>query len=169
MNGLCDSIYVKFIHCSSGREIWEKPQNIYEGDAKVKATKLQTYIGQFEQLKMKEDENIESYFLRVEETVNEIIGLGEEVDESIIIQKILRYLSMRFDPKISTLEEREDIDRIIMDELHGNFTAYEMRTEHESLGIKEATFKASKKSKKKGQKKEKKIGSAVTSWDMMEK
>ena len=70
MNGLCDSVYVKFIHCSSGREIWEKPQNIYEGDAKVKATKIQTYIGQFEQLKMKEDENIECYFLRVEETVN---------------------------------------------------------------------------------------------------
>jgi hypothetical protein len=33
-------------------------RNIYEGDTKVKATKLQTYRGQFEQLKMKEDENI---------------------------------------------------------------------------------------------------------------
>ena len=28
-------------------------------------------------LKMKEDENIAAYFLRVDETVNEIIGLGE--------------------------------------------------------------------------------------------
>jgi hypothetical protein len=167
MNGLCDSVYVKFIHCSSGKEIWEKPQNIYEGDAKVKPIKLQTYIGQFEELKMKEDENIAAYFLRVEETLNEIIGLGEEVDESIIIQKVLRSLSMRFDPKISTLEERENIDRISMDELHGNFTAYEMRIEHESLVIKEETFKASKKSKKKGQKKEKedRIDSDILGYD----
>jgi hypothetical protein len=53
--------------------------DIYEGDTKVKATKLQTYRGQFEQIKMKEDENIAAYFLRVNETVNEIIGLMEEI------------------------------------------------------------------------------------------
>jgi hypothetical protein len=53
---------------------------------------------------MKEDENIASYFLRVDETINAIIGLGEEIKESIIVQKVLRSLPMRFDPKISTLE-----------------------------------------------------------------
>jgi hypothetical protein len=36
---------------------------------------------------------------------------------------------MIFDPKISTLEERIDLKSISMDELHGIFTAYEMRTE----------------------------------------
>jgi hypothetical protein len=77
LNGLCESIYTKVIHCKSAKEIWDKLQNIYEGDSKVKATKLQTYRGQFEQLKMKEDENIEAYFLRVDETINAIIGLGE--------------------------------------------------------------------------------------------
>jgi hypothetical protein len=34
-----------------------------EGDAKVKGEKLQTFRSKFEQLKMKEDENIASYFL----------------------------------------------------------------------------------------------------------
>jgi hypothetical protein len=38
--------------------------------------------------------------------MNAIIGLGEEIEESIIVQKILRSLPMRFNPKISTLEER---------------------------------------------------------------
>jgi hypothetical protein len=51
------------MNCSSAKEIWDKLQNMYEGDAKFKETKLQTYIGQFEQPKMKEDENIASYFL----------------------------------------------------------------------------------------------------------
>jgi hypothetical protein len=36
-----------------------------------------------------------------------------------------------------------------MDELHGIFTAYEMRTEQENPDVKEAAFKASKRSKKK--------------------
>jgi hypothetical protein len=52
---------------------------------------------------MKEYENIATYFLRVDETMNEIIGSGEEVDESIIVQKVIRSLPMRFDPNISTL------------------------------------------------------------------
>ena len=36
----------------------------------IQKSKLQTYRGQFEQLKMKEDEDITTYFLRVDETVN---------------------------------------------------------------------------------------------------
>jgi hypothetical protein len=129
LNGLSDTIFTKVAHCKSAKEIWDKLQNIYEGDTKVKAAKLQTYKGQFEQLKMKEDEDIAAYFLRVDEIVNAIIGLGEEIEESVIVQNILRSLPMRFNPKISALEERSDLDSISMDELHGIFIAYEMRTE----------------------------------------
>jgi hypothetical protein len=71
--------------------------------------------------------NERAYFLRVDETVNAIIGLAEEIKKSVIVQKVLRSLPMRFDPKISTLEERADLDSISMDELHGIFTTYEMR------------------------------------------
>jgi hypothetical protein len=45
LNGLVDSIYVKVMHCNSAKEIWDKLQNVYEGDSKVKETKLQTYRG----------------------------------------------------------------------------------------------------------------------------
>jgi hypothetical protein len=129
LNGLSDTVFTKVAHFKSAKEIWDKLRNIYEGDSKVKATKLQTYRGQFEQLKMKEDEDIVAYFLRVDETMNAIIGLGEEIEESVIVQKVLRSLPMRFNPKISALEERSDLNSISMDELHGIFTAYEMRTE----------------------------------------
>ena len=49
---------------------------------------------------MKEDEDSIAYLLRVDETVNEIIGLGEEIKEFVIVQKVLRSLPMRFDPNI---------------------------------------------------------------------
>jgi hypothetical protein len=63
LNGLSDTIFTKVAHCKSSKEIWDKHRNIYERDSKVKTTKLQTYRGQFEQLKMKEDEDIAAYFL----------------------------------------------------------------------------------------------------------
>jgi hypothetical protein len=81
------------------------------------------------------------------------LGLGEEIKESIIVQKVLRSLPMRFDPDISALEERAYLKSISMDELHGIFTTYEMRNEQENPNIKEASFKASKRSNKKGKKK----------------
>ena len=56
---------------------------------------------------------------------------------------------MRFNPKISSLEERSDLDSISMDELHGIFIAYEMRTEQENPDVKEEGFKESKRSKQK--------------------
>jgi hypothetical protein len=149
LNGLSDTVFTKVAHYKSAKEIWDKLQNIYEGDTRVKATKLQTYRGQFRQLKMKEDEDIVAYFLQVDETMNAIIGLGEEIEESVIVQKILRSLPMRFNPKISTLEERSDMDSISMDELHGIYTAYEMITEQENPDVKEVAFKASKRLKKK--------------------
>jgi len=69
--------------------------------------------------------------------------------EPIIVQKVLSYLPMRYDPKISSLEERVDLATLSMDELHGILTTYEMRIEKDNPVKKEETFKASNKTKKK--------------------
>ena len=74
----------------------------------------------------------------VDEVVNTIKGLGVEVDDLVVVQKVLRYLHMIFGPKISTLEERAYLGTLSMDELHGIFIAYEMRIEQEILDTKEA-------------------------------
>ena len=129
LSDLTKSIFVKVMHCETTKEIWDKLKSIYEGDDKVKGVKLHTYRGQFENLKMREDENIAAYFLQVDEIVNVIKGLGEKVGEPVIIQKILRSLPMRFDPKISAIEERSDLETMTMDELHGTLTSYGMRIE----------------------------------------
>jgi hypothetical protein len=44
---------------------------------------------------MNEEENITNYFLCVDEILNTIVGLGEEVNETIIVQKVLRSLPSR--------------------------------------------------------------------------
>jgi hypothetical protein len=40
LNGLSDTVFTKVAHCKYAKEIWDKIRNIYEGDSKVKATKL---------------------------------------------------------------------------------------------------------------------------------
>ena len=41
LNGLSDTVFTKVALCKSTKDIWDKLQNIYEGDSKVKASKLQ--------------------------------------------------------------------------------------------------------------------------------
>ena len=57
---------------------------------------------------------------------------------------MLRSLPLRYDAKVSAIEESRDLTKMIMDELHGTLTSYEMRTyieDGQSTRI-ETTFKA---------------------------
>ncbi|KAH9296039.1 hypothetical protein KI387_039627, partial [Taxus chinensis] len=94
---------------------------------------------------MKDEENVAAYLLRVDEIVNTIRGLGEKVEESEIVQKVLRSLPVRFDAKVSAIEEMKNLDQLKMDELHGILTAYEMNTKSKKPKKRETTFKASNK------------------------
>ena len=129
LGGLAGSEFVKVMHCESVEELWDKLKKVYEGDTKVKNAKLQSYRIQFESLKMEESEDIATYFLRIDEVVNTMRGLGEIVENDIIVQKVLRSLPSRFNPKISIIKEIKDLDNLTVDDLHGILTAYEMRIE----------------------------------------
>jgi hypothetical protein len=76
---------------------------------------------------MDEEEKIATYLLRVDGIVNIIRGLGEIINENFIVQKVLMSLTMKFNPKISTLKDIKYLDKLTMDELHGILTTYEMK------------------------------------------
>jgi hypothetical protein len=85
LSGLAEAEFVKVMHLGTAKAMWDKLINIYEGNEKVKYAKIQTYRMQFEQLKMKEDETIGKYFLRVEEMVNAMKALGETIEEPSLV------------------------------------------------------------------------------------
>lgn len=62
----------------------------YEGDSKVKNHKLHCYRMQFEYFKMHEDEEIEKFFLWVDEIVNTIREFDETMSDLFVAQKLLR-------------------------------------------------------------------------------
>ena len=57
---------------------------------------------------MKEEENTAGYLQRVDDVVNTIRGLGEEIVESKVVEKILRSLTTRFDSKVSAIKKLKD-------------------------------------------------------------
>ena len=118
------------MHLEFAKEMWDKLISSYEGNEKVKDAKLQTYRLQFEQLKMKEDETVGKYFMRVEELLNAMKGLGEKIEEASLVQKILKSLPDRFNPKVSAIEKLNVLKVLLFYQLLGTLTAYEMNIGH---------------------------------------
>ena len=86
LGGITGADFVKVRTCTSTKEIWDKLHTIYEGDDKVKRAKLQPHRRKFEQLCMKEEENIAGYLQRVADVVNTIRGLGEDLPEDKVVE-----------------------------------------------------------------------------------
>ena len=105
---------MKVMHYKSAKEIWDKIVTSYEGDEQVKRAKLQTLRIQYETLKMHNDESVANYFLRVDEVVNCMKNLGEEIKEAIVVEKVLRSLSPKFESKVSAIEEKENLRILTM-------------------------------------------------------
>jgi hypothetical protein len=141
LNGLAEVEFVKVMHLETAKAMWDKIISNYEGNEKVKDAKLQTYRLKFEQLKMDEDETVRKYFLRVEELVNAMKCLGEKFDNSLLVQKILRSLPDKFNPKVSAIEELSDLKTLSIDQLLRTLTAYEMRINKDKSSTREASFK----------------------------
>ena len=81
LSGLTKSVFTKVMQCTFAKQAWDKLNIIYEGEYKVKECKIQTYIGQFESPKMKEEQNAGEFLLQVNEVVNAIRGLGGKLKE----------------------------------------------------------------------------------------
>ena len=93
---------------------------------------------------MKEDETVGKYFLRVEELVNAMKALGEKIEESSLVQKILKSLPDRFNPKVSAIEELSDLKAMPIEQLLGTLNSYEMRIGEDKPTSREASFKVYK-------------------------
>ena len=87
--GLTKFLFAKVVDCKSANDIWVKLEAIYQGDEKVKESKLLTLKTQFDNPKTSEDENIFVYFLRVDEIVNTRKGLGEHIEEHDVVSKVI--------------------------------------------------------------------------------
>ena len=92
----------------------------------MKDTKLQMLTTHIEELKMSEDESFDSFYGKLNEVVIEKFNLGEKMEDSKIVRKILRSLLESFQAKITAIEESKDLDEIKIQELIGSLQTYEL-------------------------------------------
>jgi len=108
------------------KEAWEILETTYEGTKKVKDTKLQMLTTRFEELKMSEDESFDSFYGKLNEVVIGKFNLGEKIEDSKVVRKILRSLPESFHAKVTAIEKSKDLDEIKIQELIGSLQTYEL-------------------------------------------
>lgn len=72
-------------------------------------SRLQLLTTKFENMRMKDDESIHDFHMNILEIVNASSALGEKMFEEKLARKILRSLPKRFDMKVTSIEEAQDI------------------------------------------------------------
>ena len=116
----------KISHVTIAKEVWQILETTYEGNKKVKDTKLQMFTTHFEELKMSEDESFNSFYGKLNEVVIRKFNLGEKTEDSKIVRKILHSFPENFRAKVIAIEESKDLDEIKIQEPIGSLQTYEL-------------------------------------------
>jgi hypothetical protein len=90
--------YTKIVYKSTTKSIYDPLYAIYEGNHQVKEAKENLIIRQYGLFKMKDDEDIETLFLRFQTPVYVMQVLNKSYTTSDHVKKIMRSLPVRWRP-----------------------------------------------------------------------
>ena len=80
----------------------------------------------FEELRMSEDESFDFFYSKLNEGVIGKFNLGEKMEDSKVVWKILHSLRESFRAKVTAIEKSKDLDEIKVQELISSLQTYEL-------------------------------------------
>ena len=124
---LCDvspNNFHRISHVTIAKEALQILEMTYEGTKKAMDTKLQMHTSQFEELEISKDKSFDSFYGKLNEVVIGKFNLGEKMEDSKIVRKILRSLPESFRVKVTAIEESKDLNEIKIQELICSLQTY---------------------------------------------
>lgn len=114
--------------CKTTFEMWNKLKDIYGGHDNVRRAKVEILRGQFDQMRMREDENISKYVERVKASVSAIKASRGDIKEETIISKLIRIFLPIYAIRVSAIQERrcEANHKIHLDAIVGRLTTFDL-------------------------------------------
>ena len=125
--GVSKSIFPRILGAKTSKEAWETLKIEYQGYDKVISIKLQTLWRDFDNLAMKENESVQTFFSRVAGIVNQIRSYGDTLTDKRIVEKVLRSLPPKFEHIVAAIEESKDLSKLTRHELMSSLEAHEQR------------------------------------------
>ncbi|XP_075077415.1 uncharacterized protein LOC142164131 [Nicotiana tabacum] len=104
-NAISVEEYEKISSCNTAKEMWGKLEVTYEETSKVKETRINLLVHDYELLQMKEGESIEETFARFIKIIGDLKAFGKPYSSGDQVRKILRRPENDIDDDPEALEE----------------------------------------------------------------
>ncbi|XP_074373711.1 uncharacterized protein LOC141714067 [Apium graveolens] len=114
--GIPEDLLLDIADKRSAKEAWEAIQTMSQGAERVKKARVQTLKVKFEALNMKDTNVLDEFYMKINRIVSNIRDLGEVVEESYVVKKLLRTVPTKFLQIVSTLEQFGNLDTMTMEE-----------------------------------------------------
>ena len=118
--------FEKIAKATRSKEAWDILENYHNGGEKVKQVKLQSYRRKYEMMQMEEDQKVSDYFSKMNEIVNLMKNCGENISDQMVVEKVLRSLSQKFDFIVVAIQETKDVKTMKLEELQSSLEAHEL-------------------------------------------
>ncbi|XP_050125639.1 uncharacterized protein LOC126602834 [Malus sylvestris] len=124
-----DIIFSRIANEETAKGAWEILQKEYMGDKTVRRMKLTSLRREFKYTRIKENESLKDYLIRLFDIVNQMKNYGEELTNQRLVQKLLICLTKSYDNIVSLIEETKDTNVISVQEVTASLRVVEQRLE----------------------------------------
>ncbi|GJS53023.1 zinc finger, CCHC-type containing protein [Tanacetum coccineum] len=124
---LPQDVLMQVAQYSTAKEVWDSIKVKYLGADLVQKARLQTLRSELETLRMKPNEKVSDYGGKLSSIMAKFKGLGETLEDKVLVRKLLNSVPKKFLPIVATIEQYQDLDIMSFEEAVGRLTAFEER------------------------------------------
>ncbi|KAJ0438214.1 putative RNA-directed DNA polymerase [Helianthus annuus] len=107
------------------KEIWEALKTWYVGVERVREAKIEQLENEFESLKMKETETVDSFVGRISQWVTKAASLGTTYEDKKLTRKLLGSIPAKYVPIVASIEQFADLKAMTFQEAIGRVNTFE--------------------------------------------
>ncbi|XP_074369677.1 uncharacterized protein LOC141711144 [Apium graveolens] len=132
--GKPEDILLSLAEKKTAKEAWDTIKTMCLGADRVKKASVHTLKAKFESMSMKDTEPVDEFCMKLNSLVTNIRALGEEVEESYVVKKLLRAIPTKFLQIASKIEQFGNVEEMSIEETVGSLKAHEERLKGQSEG-----------------------------------
>ncbi|XBI28213.1 hypothetical protein VPH35_052492 [Triticum aestivum] len=127
LSALTEDLLLQVSPKKTAAEVWPSLRARYVGADRVRAARLGTLRGEFELLRMEEDETLDQFAGKLGGMTARFAGLGSTLEDDVLVKKLLDSVPDRLYAAVAGIEQFCDVSTMAFEEALGRLKAFDER------------------------------------------
>ncbi|KAM0038185.1 hypothetical protein Hdeb2414_s0013g00411911 [Helianthus debilis subsp. tardiflorus] len=129
-------------NCKSAKKIWDTLVHLFEGNAEMKASRINMMNQQFSSLNHIYREMVENQVRRFVKLVSQMVSAGIDVSNSAMNRQLLNSLPKGWDAEVSMIKRTKDLNEMTLTELIATIKSCEIDNQQREINHKNSLMAA---------------------------